>query len=77
MKIDQQYFSIYHMFSFIIIYTLFDVIADINFLLFQSSNTISWVIEKCCRIFCSDSSTNHQRRCYIDTIWYILSKMYS
>ena len=32
------------MFSLIIIYTLFEVIADINFLLFQSSDNISWVI---------------------------------
>ena len=32
------------MFSLIIIYTLFEVIADIYFLLFQLSNDISWVI---------------------------------
>ena len=32
------------MFSLIIINTLLEVIADINFLLFQSSNNISWVI---------------------------------
>ena len=32
------------MFSLIIIYTLFEVIAGINFLFFQLSNNISWVI---------------------------------